>query len=292
MERVNVDGRPGVIVLAQGEVAPTVMMPLPDPTFFPNRFDDPVPGAIASTCNNANNADTSTSCSLREAIRKANANAGTDTIMLVAGTYTLTRARNAGDHSSSLQGTLEVQDSVNIVGATQNTTIIQGGTNAGNTGTPNGVDMVIAFNEDIDSVTSATVSVSNLTIQNGFNRGNTAIQDGDGGGFEFDTGTGTANLTMTNVTVTNNGLNDGRGGGGALFNTNNGTGMATFTNCIIQNNNAHRNPAVGVMDPDGAGNGGGLFIAFPAKATVTTTQVLNNTATTVQGSGLGQSGGI
>src|SRR5260370_1147587 len=96
---------------------------------------------------------------------------------------------------TSLQGTLEVQDSVNIVGAAQNTTIIQAGTNAGNTGTPNGVDMVIAFNEDIDSFTNATVSVSNLTIQNGFNRGNQAIQDGDGGGFEFDTGTGTASLT-------------------------------------------------------------------------------------------------
>src|SRR5258708_3378117 len=229
--RVNIDGRSGVVVLHQGAIAPLVMMPLPDPTYFVNRFDDPVPGVIASTCNNVNNGDTSTSCSLREAIRKANATAGTDTIMLVAGTYTLTRARNAADHSTSLQGTLEVQDSVNIVGAAQNTTIIQAGTNAGNTGTPNGVDMVIAFNEDIDSFTNATVSVSNLTIQNGFNRGNTAIQDGDGGGFEYDTGgAGTANLTMTNVTVTNNDLNDGRSGGGARFNNNTGTGMATFTN--------------------------------------------------------------
>ncbi len=243
MERVNVDGRPGVIVLAQGEVAPAVMMPLPDPTFTVNTTTD-----LVSNNPNACKVALANQCSLRQAIIESNATAGTDTIMIPAGTYTLTLARNAADHHTSLQGTLEVQDSVNIVGAGQNTTIIQAGTNPGNTGTPNGVDMVIAFNEDIDSITTATVSVSNLTIQNGFNRGNTAIQDGDGGGFEFDTGTGTANLTMTNVTVTNNGLNDGRGGGGALFNTNNGTGMATFTNCIIQNNNAHRNPAVGVMD--------------------------------------------
>ena len=84
MERVNVDGRAGVIVLTQDNLAPAVMMPLPDPTFFPNRFDDPAPGAVASTCNNVSNADTSSSCSLREAIRKANATAGTDTIMLAA----------------------------------------------------------------------------------------------------------------------------------------------------------------------------------------------------------------
>src|SRR5260370_3356211 len=97
---------------------------------------------------------------------------------------------------------------------------------------------------------------------------------------------------MTNVSVTNNGLNDGRGGGGALFNTRNGSGTASFTNCIIQNNNAHRNPADGVMDPNGAGDGGGLFMAFPVKATMSTTQVLNNTATQVQGTGLGIGGGI
>src|SRR5258708_25884281 len=103
--RVNVDGRPGVVFVKQGSIVPFVMMPLPDPTFFPNRFDDPAPGAVASTCNNVSNADTSSSCSLREAIRKANATAGTDTIMLVAGTYPLTLPRNAGDHSTSLQGT-------------------------------------------------------------------------------------------------------------------------------------------------------------------------------------------
>jgi hypothetical protein len=41
--RVNVDGRPGVIALHSGEVVPWVTMPIPDPTFFVNRFDDPAP---------------------------------------------------------------------------------------------------------------------------------------------------------------------------------------------------------------------------------------------------------
>jgi len=33
-ERINIDGRPGVIALHAGQVAPAMMMPLPDPTFL------------------------------------------------------------------------------------------------------------------------------------------------------------------------------------------------------------------------------------------------------------------
>jgi len=53
-----------------------------------------------------------------------------------------------------------VNDSLNIVGAGQNTTIIQGGTT-----NLNGVDLVIAVNEDISPITDATASISNLTIR-------------------------------------------------------------------------------------------------------------------------------
>ena len=64
-----------------------MLMPLPDPTFTVNRNDDPAPvSPIANACNGVAN-----DCSLREAILKANATAGTDTISLPAGTYTLTR---------------------------------------------------------------------------------------------------------------------------------------------------------------------------------------------------------
>src|SRR5579864_3166396 len=89
--RINIDGRPGVIALHQGEIAPSMLMPIPDPTFFVNKFTDPTPTSpITNACNNTSNADTSSSCSLREAVLRANATAGTDTIQLVAGTYTLT----------------------------------------------------------------------------------------------------------------------------------------------------------------------------------------------------------
>src|SRR5262249_53577284 len=37
--RINVDGRPGVVALHQGQMTPALSMPIPDPTFTVNRFD-------------------------------------------------------------------------------------------------------------------------------------------------------------------------------------------------------------------------------------------------------------
>src|SRR5258708_7265801 len=95
--RINVDGRPGIMALHRGDVVPTMVMPIPDPTFFVNTFADPAPGAPAATCNNVSFVDLSSSCSLREAVIKASG----DTIMLQAGTYTLTRAKVGGDFSGN-----------------------------------------------------------------------------------------------------------------------------------------------------------------------------------------------
>jgi hypothetical protein len=47
--RTNIDGRPGVVAMHAGQLAPAVMMPLPDPTFFPNRFDDPAIPLVAGS---------------------------------------------------------------------------------------------------------------------------------------------------------------------------------------------------------------------------------------------------
>ena len=284
--RINIDGRPGIMAIHQGEAGPSMLMPLPDPTFFPNRFDDPVPGAVASTCNNVSNADTSSSCSLREAVRKANATAGTDTIQLAAGTYTLTQPRAAAPNYDALTGTLNVNDSVNIIGAGQNSTIIQAGTIAYNAGTPNGVDMLMAVNEDLPTFTNATASISNLTLQNGHNRGTVAGTDGDAGCLEFDTGlSGTNTLTLTNVTIQNCDTTDGNGGGIAGFNTQNGTGQVTITNSIVQGNQA--------VQGGGTGTGGGVWVSDPSRMSLTSVQVLNNkTPSTNNTNQAGSGGGI
>ncbi len=269
--RVNIDWRAGVVYVPRGESVPQIMMPLPDPTFTVNTTSDFV-SSNSSACADA----VAGQCSLREAIIEANAAAGTDTIMVPAGTYTLTIARATSPTYNAHTGTLDVTESVNIVGAAQATTIIQGGTlGVHDSGGPNGVDKVFSFNQDITAFTNASVMVSDLTIQNGYNRGSETLEDGWGGAFDFDTGTdGTATLTLTDVTLNDNTLTQGEGGGFAVFNTNAGTGKATLTGCIVENN-------VVAPDSSGAGgHGGGVAMEYPATLEMTSTQVTGNEANT------------
>src|SRR5579864_2077632 len=274
--RTNIDGRAGIVAVHQGQVAPSVMMPLPDPTFNVNTTSD---GVFAGACAAA----TPGQCTLREAILEANAASGTDTIVVPSGTYSLTIGRPSTPDYTGHAGALYVNDSVNIVGAAQNSTIVQWGTPSSGT-----VDMVMAVNEDVSSITSATASISNLTIQNGVNHGAQGV-DGDGGCMEFDTGSsGTATLTLTNVTLQNCSTLQGGGGGLVIFNflasSTNGTAGATISNSIFQGNSV---VAVGQ-----AGNGGGIAIAQDGHMTMTASQVKNNNATQHNASGIGSGGGI
>jgi uncharacterized repeat protein (TIGR01451 family) len=268
--RVNVDGRPGILALHQGQMTPQVSMPLPDPTFFVNRTDDPAPTSpIANACNNGSFTDTSSSCSLREAVLKANG----DTIMLQAGTtYTLTRAKVANDFSGQ-NGALYVNNSVTIVGGSG--TIIQAGTT-----NATGVDMVMAVNEDINPITNASASLSNVTLQNGHNHG-THGNDGDGGCMEFDTGSsGTTTLTLTNVTLTNCSTTQGNGAGIAIFNfTNPGAGAVSISNSTISNNAAN--------DSVTAGEAGGIWVSEAGRLTMSSSTVTGNTANNTNTTGGG-----
>ncbi|HET9283874.1 MAG TPA: hypothetical protein VFR24_18145, partial [Candidatus Angelobacter sp.] len=281
--RVNIDGRPGVVAMHAGQLAPAVMMPLPDPTFNVNTTADGVnPGACAAATPNQ--------CTLREAVIEANNTAGTDTINVPAGTYTLTLPKVTGDCTAQ-HGALYINDSVNIVGAGQATTIIQAGPSAGN-----GVDFVMAVNEDLGTVncpvTNATASISNLTLKFGTNRGSHGV-DGDGGCMEYDTGSsGNANLTLTNVTLDSCSTLKGNGGGIAIFNASagatGGNGLATITNSLIQNNSP-------VDTTNGvAATAGGVWVSDLSRMLMSNSQVLNNNATQVNNTGTagGEGGGI
>jgi uncharacterized repeat protein (TIGR01451 family) len=280
--RTNIDGRPGVLAIHQGEAAPSMLMPIPDPTFTVNRFDDPVPASpITNACNGVAN-----DCSLREAVLRANALAGTDTIQLAAGTYTLTRGRIASPAYDAVTGTLNINDSVNIVGTVDGsgnpTSIITWGTLTSGLS----VDMIMAVNEDISILSNATASISNVVIQNGVNHGAHG-NDGDGGCMESDTGTsGNANLTLTNVTIQNCATLQGGGGGLVSFNflAHNNNGFVTISNSTIQNNSAVDNPS--------SGAGGGIALSNDTRMVMTNSKVLNNLATQVISGQKGQGGGI
>ncbi|MGC2297958.1 MAG: CSLREA domain-containing protein, partial [Acidobacteriaceae bacterium] len=219
--RVNIDARPGLVYVPRGATEASVVMPLVSQTFNVNTTADFVSSNSSACASNI-----SGQCSLREAIVEANANSsGTTTIMIPNGTYTLTIARSASPTYDARTGTLDVTESVNLVGAGQSTTIIQAGTNSGTGPSPNGVDKVFSFNQDITAYTNASVSVSSLTIQNGYNRGDyTTNFDGAGGAFDCDTGSsGNATVSLTNVTLQSNYALPEDGGGFAEFNDNVGT---------------------------------------------------------------------
>jgi CSLREA domain-containing protein/uncharacterized repeat protein (TIGR01451 family) len=277
--RINVDGRPGIMALHQGQIAPLVVMPIPDPTFRVNTTNDTL---SAGACLAA----TPNQCSLREAIVEANATPGTDTIMVPAGTYTLTRGRIASPLYDANDGTLNINDSVNIVGTVDGggnpTSIITWGTLTSG----NSVDMVMAVNEDLPAPTDATASISNVIIQNGVNHG-AHNNDGDGGCMEFDTGTiGTATLSLTNVTIQNCATTQGGGGGLVTFAFVNpaGGGTSTISNSLFQNNSA--------VDSVAGTEGGGIAISAGSLTTITNTQVKNNNSNHVVSSQAGIGGGI
>jgi CSLREA domain-containing protein len=279
--RVNFDARSGLVYMKRGQTSPSIQEPQGDPTFTVNSTADALhSGACA--------AQTAGECTLREAIVEANNGAsGTYNIMIPAGTYTLTVARVNGTEDGT-KGTLDIgvgdtAQTVNLVGAGQNTTIIQAGTNSGTGSNPNGVDKVFSFNQDINAYSDTTVSVSNLTIQNGYNRGDyTTTFDGAGGAFDCDTGSsGNASVTLTNVTLNQNYALPEDGGGFANFNDNGGTGSVTVTNSIIENNKAGGH--------DGFGYGGGASVEDGAFMTMTNTTVSGNSANE-NGGGIGDNG--
>src|SRR5713101_1679664 len=127
--------------------------------------------------------------SLRAAIIQANASHGPDTIMVPAGTYTLTLAGANEDDAAT--GDLDIRNDLTISGAGAATTIIDGG----------GLDRVF-------QVFGAKVAISGVTIEGGiasqggglFNSGgNVTLSQCDTGGFAI-------------------GLPGGAAQGGAIFN--------------------------------------------------------------------------
>ena len=171
-------------------------------------------------------------CSLREAIQAANtdtavdactAGSGADTIVVPAGTYTLSPNPNWQSEDANVTGDLDITADLTITGAGAATTIIINGSPTG------GRDRVF-------HILGGTVEISGLTIQNGFWV--------NGGGI-YNGGT----LTLNNSTVSGNTTTHGAGG---IYNAPGAT--ATLTNVTVSGNTAAVGISPGVVG--GIGNGG------------------------------------
>jgi CSLREA domain-containing protein len=242
----------------------------------------PPRAALAATFTVTKTADTNdgtcdADCSLREAIRAANAAAGADTISIPAGTFTLTLA---GSDDTANLGDLDVTGPLTISGAGQASTIIQAGTTSSN-----GIDKLFSFNP-LGLGAGFAVSVQNLTMRFGRNTDSYGGGNGFGGCFDFDTGSaGTGTLALSNVTVTDCSTSDADGGGIALFTAQGGT--MSISGSTIQNNKA------GLGGVGTSGIGGGIFVGTTNGGRTTNLTISNSTISNNQAlSGAKQGGGL
>jgi hypothetical protein len=264
--RLNVDGRPGLVVMSKGKDVPSFMMPMSATTYTVTRSDDPAPnGCLVGDC------------SLREAIIDSNANPGADTIVFNAGINpTLTLTSGGGFENSAADGDLDVEDSLTITG--NNQTVIS-------TTYTSGCGDCKVFGVAQNGTSGLTVSFSGVTIQNGFNDGS-AIAGSffeTGGGVDFFLSGSGNSYSMTNCVITNNtatGSFLSHGGGVNVDSVNTGSpggpsaGTATFIGCTLSGNTAQE-------------FGGGISLsADNHDVTMTNCAVTGNTATNADGGGI------
>lgn len=247
------------------------------PTFTVNSAVDVVAGGVL-TNGVCETAPANCICTLRAAIMKANHFPGGGVaINIPAGTYGLVIAPNGLDDETT--GDLNITNTMTINGAGAASTSIDA----------NKIDRVINVGP------SVTVTISNLTIRNGyanstgggiFNNGSLTINtstisdnqsaNGNGGGIaNFSVGTF---LTLTQSTIRGNMAGNGFAGGG-LFND---SGTVTLINSTISNNSAssfgggiyndggtlsafYSTIAGNLADNNASGSshGGGIYVNFP-----------------------------
>lgn len=222
----KVNGYQDLVVLSSSSTTPTIVPSAPTATLNVTRFDDPAPGACAVG-----------DCSLREAVIAANTGAGADTIMLPAGTYTLTIIGNTnnmgageGFSGNPAIGDLDFRDTgatpMNSAPATGDLTTVMGAGAASTfivQSTAN--DRVIEPNP-IGNV-NFDWSISAVTVAGGRDTGGSTT----GGGGGWLSGSKDNTTTVTNCVLANNRATGLGGSGGGGFS--NQGGSVTVTNTVF-----------------------------------------------------------
>ncbi|MBK8163875.1 MAG: DUF11 domain-containing protein [Gammaproteobacteria bacterium] len=209
-------------------------------------------------------ATASGTCTLRAAIQQANAWAGTDSVVLPAGTYTLSIG-GAGENAAA-SGDLDVTDGLILNGSGAVSSVIDGG----------GIDRAV------DIANGVAVQVSGVTIRNGF-------VNGSGGGIY---NLGTLSLSDSAVTGNTSALPAGTAGGGIYhFSSGEAAVSLSLDRVTVSNNSADNSSLSGASSI----NGGGIAIVGGA-VTINESLVTGNIATTGTvgntGNNVGSGGGI
>jgi hypothetical protein len=272
--RVSPDASNGLVLLSADNISPDFTVPSAGNTFFVTTTADNTGTTTDSDDGNRCTSGSGEVCTLRDAVTFANNDASdnisagkSDTIMVPAGTYTLTWQKGTTDANTNALTHLEILGPVTIIGSTTGGgTIINASSN----------DTVFTINPGAfgsenpsgDSYVFDT-TLENLVIEGGKNTNN-LNNNGNanyvGGGMNWDA-FGTGNLTLTNTTVENNLAFWGPGGGiWAQNSAGGGTGTLTISGSTISNNST---PELG----------GGIEEAFPPSAlSITNTTITGNKA--------------
>jgi CSLREA domain-containing protein len=203
-------------------------------------------------------------CSLRAAVMEANALAGTDTIALPAGAYTLALAGTGEDAAAT--GDLDVLDDLTLSGAGQASTQIEG------------ADLDRLFH----IASGVTISMNDLTLADGggsiieaggiLNDGSLTLTDVTLSQNDFGALLNSGSVTLTRVTFQDNNPGLGSGCGGGLCNA----GSATLTDSTFSGNSPAAITNSGTLDGAGGSVDGtnalGLLNSSTAELTAFTFQ--------------------
>ena len=264
----------GLVLLSANNISPEITLPSTGNTFFVNTTADntgtTTDPSDGTRCTNGSGEI----CTLRDAITFINNDASdnisagkSDTIMVPAGTYSLTWQAGTTDANANAVTHLEILGPVTIIGSTTGGGTIINGANNDTVFTINPGPFG-SFNPSGNSYVFDT-TLENLVIEGGKNVNNldnSGNANYVGGAMNWDA-FGTGNLTLTNTTVENNTAQWGPGGGiWAQNSAGGGTGTLIISGSTIENNST---PEVG----------GGIDEAFPPSAvSISNTTITGNTA--------------
>jgi len=210
-------------------------------------------------------------CTLREAIMKANIIPGKDTIHLPAGIYQL--AIPGADEDDARTGDLDILDETDIVGAGAGVTYIDG----------NGIDRVMHIEQSSGGPQTPVVKLYDLTIGGG---NLPATTPAIGAGILNEGGT----LYLYNCIIENNhGPPDAGGGGGvAVAQGGSGAPILQVIDTTIRNNNAGGGGGIHIQYgllfiyrstiAENSANGGAAVSCINSFVTVTNSTIAHNTS--------------